>query len=196
LSNKIPKHTSKNCTSPKKPKLSRKEKRLLAKQDKEEKFNQKKEHLISNLKEVTDAKTPQSKSNPINSKNPDEYHTMKVEWDCKTPDIKGEWSWSIKRKQLIADKEEIHEFLVLTQSSTWNEILNQSSGGKKRIKKHHYQEVSSFISEAQKRWFTLYGEYDTAFRFRLGGKKRLWGYRIKNKFFVIWWDPTHKIYPL
>jgi hypothetical protein len=33
------------------------------------------------------------------------------------------------------------------------------------------------------------------FRFRLGGKARLWGFRSERIFHVVWWDPDHRVYP-
>lgn len=195
MSKKIPKNIEPSQVEEKKPRLSKSEKRLLAKQQKKERFNQKKETLIRSVKEAKNTETPHKSYNPITTKNPDSYHNMMIEWDCKSPDIKGTWSWGIKRKQLVANKKEIHDFLLLAEKSTWQEILNQSSGGKKRIKKQHHQEIATLVQEAQQRWIELDYEFDTAFRFRLAGTKRLWGYRIKNKFFIVWWDPTHKVYP-
>lgn len=32
-------------------------------------------------------------------------------------------------------------------------------------------------------------------RLRLGGKRRLYGFREDNVFYVLWWDPEHDVYP-
>jgi hypothetical protein len=32
-------------------------------------------------------------------------------------------------------------------------------------------------------------------RLRLGGRKRLYGFRLGNVFHVVWWDPRHEIWP-
>lgn len=37
--------------------------------------------------------------------------------------------------------------------------------------------------------------HDVLFRFRAGNLERVWGYRIVNIFHVLWYDPTHQIYP-
>jgi len=197
LEKKVPKNKPLKLENQKQPKLSPKERKLLREQLKKEKFNSSKERLIKNHKKIEISKTLKSNTTPHTSKNPNRYYLMNVEWDCENPDIEGEWSWRVKRNQLITDKEEIYDFALSMQKLTWKEVLSQSSGsGKRRIQKHHHQEVETFVSEAKKRWKKLYEEYDTAFRFRLGGGKRLWGYRIKNKFFVKWYDPTHKVYPV
>jgi len=82
------------------------------------------------------------------------------------------------------------------QKLTWSELFAQRTGGKERHKKHHDMDVCDLEPEAFDRWCEIgLDEYDTAFRFRLGNKPRLWGYRIHAKFYLVWWDPTHKIYP-
>jgi hypothetical protein len=35
---------------------------------------------------------------------------------------------------------------------------------------------------------------DAIFRFRLGGKKRLWGFRRQRIFYVVWWDWNHQVF--
>lgn len=190
---KIPKNKPIASNSNKKPKLSPKEKRLLKEESKEKKFNESKERLLEVHKKIEASKIPETKNTPHTSKDPNRYYLMNVEWDCENPDIEGKWSWSVKRSQLITDKQQIYNFSCSMKKLTWKEVLSQTSGDNR---KHHHQEVETFVNEAKKRWKQLYEEYDTAFRFRLGGGKRLWGYRIKNKFFVKWWDPTHKVYPV
>lgn len=38
-------------------------------------------------------------------------------------------------------------------------------------------------------------DLDHISRLRLGGRKRLYGYRLLNVFYLIWWDPEHEVYP-
>lgn len=62
---------------------------------------------------------------------------------------------------------------------------------------HHEQGVGSLLDEAQNRWLELgLEEFDTAFRFRLGGKRRFWGFRVQGHFFGVWWDREHSLYPV
>jgi hypothetical protein len=49
--------------------------------------------------------------------------------------------------------------------------------------------------EAQYRLIEIEKYRDVIFRFRLGNKRRLWGHRIVSNFEIIWFDPTHQIYP-
>ena len=39
------------------------------------------------------------------------------------------------------------------------------------------------------------GQTDAIARFRLSGKKMLYGFLVGNEFHIIWWDPEHEIWP-
>jgi hypothetical protein len=53
------------------------------------------------------------------------------------------------------------------------------------------------VLEAQARLVDIQLEdLDEIFRFRVGFAQRLYGFRICDVFFILWWDPEHKIYPL
>ena len=78
---------------------------------------------------------------------------------------------------------------------TWAEIDAQRAGGHR---KHHDQPISSIAPDAQNdieraRLDEIFG--DDIYRFRLSGQKRLWGFRERHVFHVVWWDPSHLVYP-
>ena len=107
----------------------------------------------------------------------------------------GEWSHDLSSDEHAP---EVLAFLCEMARLSWSEIGAMQTGGRRRHKKHHSQEVSSLRPEAQRyaeqRGFDrIFGE--DAFRFRLGGEKRLWGFRVGRTFHVVWWDPLHKVYP-
>ena len=60
---------------------------------------------------------------------------------------------------------------------------------------HHGMDVDVITREAQHRLMVLDKYFDTIFRFRLGNRRRLWGFRILANFDVLWFDPEHEIYP-
>lgn len=69
----------------------------------------------------------------------------------------------------------------------------------KRKPKHHYQPVESIVSGAQhdlsrRKLDEIFGDAPL-FRFRLSGKKRLWGFRTERVFHVLWWDWDHQVCP-
>ena len=76
---------------------------------------------------------------------------------------------------------------------TWGEIDRQASDTGHKM--HHNMDVEQICDEAQLRLIELVLEHDTIFRFRLGNKPRLWGFRTVANFEVLWFDPTHEIYP-
>jgi len=101
----------------------------------------------------------------------------------------GEWGWHL----LDGNEAELVLQLKTFGSQTWLEIMAARSGGHKM---HHWQDVSSLPSEARKRLAERQWDTDQLFRFRHGGKCRLWGYRDpRGIFHVIWWDPNHRVYP-
>jgi hypothetical protein len=60
---------------------------------------------------------------------------------------------------------------------------------------HHDMPTDSVCDEAQLRLIELEKYADDIFRFRLGNKRRLWGFRIIANFEILWFDPNHEIYP-
>jgi hypothetical protein len=93
------------------------------------------------------------------------------------------------------EAKKIVEFLCEIAGSTWREIENMTTGGHKM---HHGQELKRVTRKAKrdaerKKLGETFG--DEIFRFRLGSKRRLWGFRKERTFHVVWWDPEHKVYP-
>jgi predicted RND superfamily exporter protein len=197
LSNKSPKNVVIPSNTSKIPKLSKREKRLLREQSQKEKFNEKKENLIITVKQVENDIYPENKTKPINIKKPDSIMQKDMDWMSIKPDVEGKWHWGIERKQLNEDINEITSFLDSLKSNKWHEVLSFTTGGEDRHLKNHYQEISTIDKEAIQRWKDIgLEEYDTAFRFRLTNKKRIWGYKQLGIFYLVWWDPTHKVYPV
>lgn len=127
----------------------------------------------------------------------DNYLSQHVTWCITKADRADAWSWREKRDwdQDEWDKDIQPAFNIFVKS-TWRQIDEMNSGGGHKM--HHPQDVASLIKEAQNRWIVLkLDEYDTAFRFRIGGqKKHGWGYRLGAHFHFVWWERQHKIYPL
>ncbi|WP_306204112.1 hypothetical protein [Actinoplanes sp. RD1] len=106
----------------------------------------------------------------------------------------GKWAWP----QATA-AEEVLNFFCHVGASTWHEVRAQlfsSRSGSHR--KHHDQRVDSLCPEARQRIAMLNHRQmfgDRIFRFRVGGRKRLWGFVKGGVFYVLWWDPEHQVYP-
>ena len=78
---------------------------------------------------------------------------------------------------------------------TWGEIDSFSSDSGHKM--HHDHEVSDLINEAQDRWRKLdLEQFESIFRFRLGGqKRRAWGFVVQAHFHLVWWDRNHSLSP-
>ena len=133
------------------------------------------------------------------SENPGSIFNMTMRWTIEWADRAESWSWGVPRdwgdEQWSADlRPKLEEFGKLT----WAEIERQAYGNEgKRHRCHHPMETCEIGSEALARLVTLERELpDTIFRFRLGNLPRLWGFRIVDQFQVLWFDPTHKVYPV
>jgi hypothetical protein len=127
---------------------------------------------------------------------PGSIFDMPMLWHCDCADRAESWSWGQARDWgeeawtgVIEPK--LREFEKLP----WKEIhkFNTNSGHKA----HHSMPIESIDAEPQRRIVHLEIEHDgDIFRFRLGYKKRLWGFRFANVFEVLWYDPEHMIYQL
>lgn len=181
--------------------LTPKQKRLLRDKVKQEKQEAKKVRLLSHPKFSKTARSEYSserKKTARYQKNPGSIMQLFMTWCEKDADLEGQWSWGQDRQWSDEEwKHNIEPYLLQMEKLTWAEIYAQRTGGKNRHKKHHDMDIGVICDEAFERWIEIkLEEYDTAFRFRFGGKQRLWGYKILEKFKIVWWDPLHKIYPV
>lgn len=104
-----------------------------------------------------------------------------------------DWSWHLEPAEL----KELLEFLAQCSRRTWAELESDLTGGRDRHKKHHSQPVSSLCKAARDRFYDHVADesYDTMFRLRYGGAKRLWGVRDRSEFHIVWADLKHRVYP-
>ena len=101
------------------------------------------------------------------------------------------WSWDLGP----VESEELLRFLGDMTQSTWGEIMSQETGSGRRRKKHHVMPVDTLEKCARDRLEAMSDTWDTMYRFRLGGKIRLWGFRDRAIFHLVWIDWEHAVYP-
>lgn len=126
---------------------------------------------------------------------PSSIFQMQMTWSFNNSDCSGTWSWGEQRQW----SSEIWASIIepkLTEFSklTWAEIDRLASGSGHKM--HHNMAVDVICDEAQYRLIELENENDPIFRFRLGNKRRLWGFRTVAEFEILWFDGAHKIYPV
>jgi hypothetical protein len=72
----------------------------------------------------------------------------------------------------------------------WRDILSD-------VDRDHPAVPSQLDPEAQQRLIDLgHTDIDELFRFRFTGTQRLWGFRDRAFFIVLWWDPDHMVWPM
>lgn len=103
-----------------------------------------------------------------------------------------DWTWKLEPQEL----QELLGFLAASSGRTWAEIEADRTGNKQRHKKHHDHDVSDICAQARARLYELTDEsYDKIMRLRYGGEKRLWGFRDRALFHIVWVDLHHQVYP-
>jgi len=127
--------------------------------------------------------------------------TCNLTWCTTVSDLDGKWSWQEQRCWTGEEwQTQILPNFSLLEKSTWSEILFEQktpAKGGKSVPKHHPQELTTLVQEAQDRWIEVgLEEYDTAFRFRFANTIRAWGIKLQGHFYLVWWERHHKIYPV
>lgn len=85
---------------------------------------------------------------------------------------------------------EIGQHLKSYSSMTWNEIMQSGN-------RDHSMAQDALCKPARDRLREMrLDDFEEFWRFRFGGKERLWGVKMGHVFRVIWWDPHHQVYPV
>lgn len=144
--------------------------------------------------EVRLAEDPPAKS-PRLGADPGSVFDLPVTWSIEKADCQDSWSWGTPRQWPQPDWDNVIEPKLREFSAlTWKEVDAFASGSGHKM--HHNMAVDDLIEEAQLRLIEIEQFADIMFRFRLGAKPRLWGFRVLGHFEVVWYDPDHAIYPV
>ena len=149
------------------------------------------------------SKTPISASASPSRTIPDTPLTetkTRMKYSCDHQDCVGIWSWRQSRdwgKETWNKK--LKPYLTAYEEKTWGEIALEkvNARGGKRKPKHCFYDKGTIAKEAMDRLIEIEKDdlEEFIFRFRLNGKNRLYGFRISAIFYLLWWDPEHKICP-
>jgi hypothetical protein len=121
---------------------------------------------------------------------------MQMVWTVEKADREGNWTWGARDWSENDWGAVIYPKLREFQALRWLEIESFTTGSEHdRHRMHHSMPVDTICTESQNRLTQLSLDYDEIYRFRLGNRRRLWGFRIVNVFETLWYDPLHKIYP-
>jgi len=125
--------------------------------------------------------------------NPASIYDMQMRWSAGSADRDGDWPWGARDWTQSAWDGVILPKLKNFETMMWKEI--EASTTDNGHKSHHDMPTERICEDAQCRLIELNHEEEDIYRFRLGNKRRLWGFRIVNEFSILWYDPEHRIYP-
>jgi len=112
----------------------------------------------------------------------------KLSWQIRTLDFEGSWGWGDMDAKTL---KYVHGKLAQFETMTWAEVNHPNTGC-------HPIKIKDLCSEAQKRLADIkVVEFEEElFSLHLSGKERLWGIRDHHLFQILWWDPSHEVYPI
>lgn len=169
------------------PKIPRSERRAQMKAEKVSRFDASRATSSPTAKVVRSPQYAQTKIVPRGAEDPRSIMNMLIRACLTNADREGEWPWGT-RDWDAGQQAAIDHFFVQQEDVSWREA---ATGGY-----HGVRKIANFVKDARDRWQGLgWGEFDTAFRFRVDGLHRLYGIRQVGCFHLIWNDPTHKINP-
>lgn len=128
---------------------------------------------------VKQAKNPAERPDAKNTQSPETFNNMRPSWRFSSCDTEA-WTFSAKQfMQIILPR------LKEWEALTWNEILIHSK------KENHSIDAQMLNKTAQARLDELRIETKAVISLRMKGTYRLYGYRIGNVFYILWFDTNH-----
>jgi len=94
----------------------------------------------------------------------------------------------------MPELEKLQKRIKHLEGMTWGEILRASRGSGNTL--HHEVEIEKICADANRRLRRLrYDDLDTLFSLSVNGRRRLWGKRVNEILYIVWWDPHHTVCP-
>jgi hypothetical protein len=125
--------------------------------------------------------------------NPNSIYQMEMDWSEDGADRQDHWSWGPRDWAQDAWDGVIFPKLSSFETMKWFEIEAAVTDSGHRM--HHSMEIETICDECQTRLLELEKVTGDIYRFRLGNRRRLWGFRVLNVFEILWYDPEHNVYP-
>ena len=112
-------------------------------------------------------------------------------WKFEHLDLGGDWGWSKADRACL---ENVLEHLRSYETMTWREIERKTT---KHGSQSHPIETHRVCKEARDRLCAIkLDDRPELYSLRIGGRPRVWGYRKGRVLHIVWWDPTHSVYPV
>ena len=124
---------------------------------------------------------------------PTSFYGLSPQFSFLRYDAGASWCISKDGKPTV---DKVFQMLRGMQESTWGAILN-ASGGRAHGTNSHKIRISLLSKDAIDRSEIIKIVESELYSLRLQGDVRLWGILEANGcFYVIWYDPEHKVFPL
>jgi len=98
-----------------------------------------------------------------------------------------EWGWK-NHLDIKGFFDLLEKHLHRYESTEWHELQRQKSC--------HPLPVEKTVDKAQRRLSDRCPDIDSLFQVSVGNKRRVWGVRKEDIFYLIWYDPDHTVCPL
>lgn len=106
-------------------------------------------------------------------------------WLFARIDFDGPWCW---KRMDIGTLHRVHERLSAFEGMTFSEISGRHN---------HQIPVERLGKPARERLVELgIDEYDEVLSLRVTKAERVWGLKAPNGVYLLWWDPSHSVYPM
>ena len=116
---------------------------------------------------------------------PESDRDQRPVWLVERIDFDGPWCW---KKMDVEALHRVHERLSAFERMTFREIEG---------KQNHQIPVERLGKEARDRLMEIgIDEYDEVLSLRVTKAERVWGLKAPNGIYLLWWDPTHSVYPM
>jgi hypothetical protein len=125
---------------------------------------------------------------------PSQIYQMHMDWSDAEADRAGSWTWGAREWSQEAWDGVIGPKLANFKTMLWRELEAAITDSGHRM--HHSMAVEVICDECQTRLLELEKVDGDIYRFRLGNRRRLWGFRTLNVFEILWYDPEHNVYPV
>lgn len=154
----------------------------------EKQLNEKSARLVKRIRdEMSSAKIARLGANP------DSIYQKLMEWTADRADRLDHWTWGPRDWSEDCWTNVINPKLTNFVTMKWHEIEAAVTDSGHRM--HHSMEIERLCDECQTRLLELERVDGDIYRFRLGNKRRLWGFRMLHVFEILWYDPEHNVYP-
>lgn len=183
--------------------MSKREKRIAAREEKSRSAEEKKAITVAKIigaaKKPVSADVAPTLKAPVTTEGRGNFN-KRINFSSSQEDCEGRWSWGVDRDwHASAGGMRVQTFIASYDNvKIWREVLEEKSFGKSGVKKKHVSyPVSEIAKEAQDRLKEInMDDYEEIFRFRMTNLERLYGFVVGATFTTVWFDPTHKVYPV